>query len=79
MVINEAFAAQMAWPMERPFYSEEVRQAAVGSREVKKSQTNDRRKIDRKARQNSVNFILISFRLNLCFILHILIYISLVV
>jgi hypothetical protein len=38
----------MAWPMERPFYSEEVGQHDVGSKkeEVKKSQTTDKRKID---------------------------------
>jgi hypothetical protein len=47
--------------------------------ELKKSQTTDKRKIDRKALQNSVNFILNSFRLNLCFTLNILIYVSLVV
>ncbi|MCI85529.1 hypothetical protein A2U01_0106808, partial [Trifolium medium] len=27
-------AGQMTWPMERPFYPEEVRQGAVGSKEV---------------------------------------------
>jgi hypothetical protein len=35
MVIKEAFAAQMAWPVERPFYSEEVRQSDVGSKKVR--------------------------------------------
>jgi hypothetical protein len=47
-------AAQMAWPMERPFYLEEVRQAVVGSKEVskeviqgsEKNQIADKRKID---------------------------------
>jgi hypothetical protein len=35
MIIKEAFAAQMAWPVERPFYSEEVRQAIVSSKKVR--------------------------------------------
>jgi hypothetical protein len=48
-------------------------------KKVKKNQTTDKRKMDWKALQNSVNFILNSFRSNLCFILNILIYISLVV
>jgi hypothetical protein len=58
-----------------------VGQHDVGSKkeEVKKSQTTDKRKIDWKALQNSVKFILNSFQSNLCFILNILIYVSLVV
>jgi hypothetical protein len=50
MVIKEAFAVQMAWPVERPFYLEEVRNAVVGSKEViqgsEKNHTTDKRKID---------------------------------
>jgi hypothetical protein len=37
-------------------------------KKVKKNQTTDKRKMDWKALQNSVNFILNSFRSNLCFI-----------
>jgi hypothetical protein len=31
---NEAFAALMAWPVERLFYLEEVRQTVLGNKEV---------------------------------------------
>jgi hypothetical protein len=68
----------MAWPMERPFYSEEMRQHDVGAMKWEES-NNWLEKDWLKSSPNSVNFILNSFRLNLCFILNILICVSLVV
>jgi hypothetical protein len=68
----------MAWPMKRPFYSEEMRQHDVGAMKWEES-NNWLEKDWLKSSPNSVNFILNSFRLNLCFILNILICVSLVV